>query len=46
LQNLSYQINDVFTQLASGTSITQTLSQQGGQIFQLFQKQIVDTFAC
>jgi hypothetical protein len=44
LQNLSYQINDVFTQLASGTSITQTLSQQGGQIFQLFQKQIVDAF--
>ena len=38
LQNLSYQINDVFTQLASGTSITQTLAQQGGQIFQLFPK--------
>lgn len=40
LQNLSYQINDVFTQLASGTSLTQTLAQQGGQIFQLFQRQI------
>lgn len=40
LQNLSYQINDVFTQLGSGTSITQTLAQQGGQIFQLFQRQI------
>lgn len=36
LQNLSYQINDVFTQLASGTSVTQTLAQQGGQFFQLF----------
>jgi hypothetical protein len=45
LQNLSYQINDVFTQLASGTSITQTLSQQGGQIFQLFQRQIVGVVA-
>lgn len=44
LQNLSYQINDVFTQLGSGTSIMQTLSQQGGQIFQLFQKQIVEAF--
>lgn len=38
LQNLSFQINDVFTQLASGTSVTQTLAQQGGQIFQLFPK--------
>ncbi len=36
LQNLSYQINDVFTQLASGTSLTQTLAQQGGQLLQLF----------
>jgi hypothetical protein len=44
LQNLSYQINDVFTQLASGTSITQTFSQQVGQIFQLFQKQIVAAY--
>ena len=39
-QNLFYQINDVFTQLGSGTSITQTLAQQGGQIFQLFQNRI------
>ena len=38
LQNLSFQINDIFTQLASGTSLTQTLAQQGGQIFQLFPK--------
>lgn len=36
LQNLSFQINDIFTQLASGTSLTQTLAQQGGQIFQIF----------
>lgn len=36
LQNLSYQVNDVFTQLASGTSLAQTLGQQGGQILQLF----------
>lgn len=35
LTNLGYQVNDVFTQLASGTSITQTLAQQGGQILQL-----------
>lgn len=37
-QNLLYQVNDVATQLASGTSLTQTLSQQGGQILQLFPK--------
>ena len=37
LTNLSYQVNDIVTQLASGTSLTQTLAQQGGQIFQLFQ---------
>jgi murein DD-endopeptidase MepM/ murein hydrolase activator NlpD len=34
--NLGYQVNDVVTQLASGTSLTQTLAQQGGQILQLF----------
>lgn len=38
LQNLSYQINDVFTQLASGTSLAQTAAQQSGQILQLFPK--------
>lgn len=38
LQNLSYQVNDVVTQLASGTSLAQTLGQQGGQILQLFPK--------
>jgi hypothetical protein len=36
LQNLGYQINDVFTQLGSGASIMQTLAQQGGQILQIF----------
>ena len=36
LTNLGYQINDVATQLASGTSLTQTLGQQGGQILQIF----------
>ena len=35
-QNLLFQFNDIATQLASGTSITQTLAQQGGQILQLF----------
>lgn len=35
MTNLGYQINDVVTQLASGTSLTQTLAQQGGQILQL-----------
>jgi hypothetical protein len=41
LQNLSYQINDVFTQLASGTPVTQVFAQQGGQVFQLFQTQLL-----
>lgn len=36
LQNLSYQINDVITQLGSGTAPTQVLAQQGGQIAQIF----------
>jgi hypothetical protein len=36
LQNLGFQINDVFTQLASGASIEQTLAQQGGQLLQIF----------
>lgn len=35
LTNLSYQLNDVFTQLASGTSVLQTLAQQSGQIVQI-----------
>ncbi|MBI5940055.1 MAG: phage tail length tape measure family protein [Caulobacterales bacterium] len=36
IQNLTYQVNDLFTQLASGTSVTQALAQQGGQIVQIF----------
>jgi hypothetical protein len=36
VQQLSYQINDLFTQVASGTSIFQALGQQGGQIVQIF----------
>lgn len=36
LQNLGYQVNDVFTQLGSGTPILQVLAQQGGQVVQLF----------
>lgn len=40
LQNLGYQVNDLVTQLASGTSLTQALSQQSGQILQLFPQQL------
>jgi Prophage tail length tape measure protein len=36
LTNLGYQINDVATQLASGTSLLQTFGQQAGQIVQIF----------
>lgn len=38
LQNLSYQINDVFTQIASGTPVMQVAAQQGGQFVQIFPK--------
>lgn len=38
LQNLSYQINDVFTQILSGTPVMQVAAQQGGQFAQLFPK--------
>ena len=36
VQNLGYQVNDIGTQLASGTSLAQTLGQQAGQIIQIF----------
>lgn len=36
MQQLSFQVNDVVTQLASGTSVFQTFAQQGGQIVQVF----------
>lgn len=35
VQNLAFQINDVLTQLASGTSLTRALGQQAGQFAQL-----------
>lgn len=40
LQNLSYQLNDVFTQFLSGTHLTQIAAQQGGQILQVFNKSL------
>jgi hypothetical protein len=36
LQNLGYQVNDVATQLASGTPPMQVFAQQAGQIAQIF----------
>lgn len=33
--NLGYQVNDLVTQVASGTSVFQALVQQGGQILQI-----------
>lgn len=45
LQNLGYQVNDVITQLASGTGIGQVIGQQGGQIVQLFNKNLFDLIA-
>lgn len=38
LQNLTFQVNDVATSLASGISPMRTFAQQGGQIFQAFQQ--------
>lgn len=38
MQNLGYQVNDLVTQIASGTSPMQAFAQQGGQIAQLFPK--------
>jgi hypothetical protein len=37
-QNLTFQINDVVTSLASGISPFRTFTQQGGQFVQLFQQ--------
>ncbi len=37
LTNLSYQLNDIVTGLASGQSPFMILAQQGGQVFQIFQ---------
>lgn len=44
-QNLLFQVNDIVTQLGSGASLGQTLAQQGGQIFQLFQNRIGPSIA-
>lgn len=38
LTNLGYQVNDLVTQIASGTSPMQAFAQQGGQIAQIFPK--------
>lgn len=35
MTNLGYQVNDIVTQLASGTAPMQVLAQQGGQVLQL-----------
>lgn len=35
MQNLGYQVNDLITQIASGTPITQAFAQQFGQIYQI-----------
>lgn len=40
VQNLGYQVNDVFTQLASGTPVAQVFAQQIGQIAQLLPKTV------
>lgn len=36
MTNLGYQINDLITQVASGTNPLQALAQQGGQLIQIF----------
>jgi hypothetical protein len=38
LQNLSFQLNDIGTSLASGGSPLRVLAQQGGQVFQIWQQ--------
>lgn len=50
VQNLTFQINDVVTSLASGISPFRTFTQQGGQFVQLFQQgggigNVLGTFA-
>lgn len=45
LTNLGYQLNDVFTQIASGTSVMQTFAQQGPQILQIFPKLLTGAIA-
>lgn len=38
IQQLSFQLNDMVTMLASGSSPFQVLATQGGQVFQIFQQ--------
>lgn len=38
VRNLSFQVNDLFTSLASGAPVMQVFAQQGGQIVQAFQQ--------
>jgi len=38
LQNLGFQVNDLITQIASGTAPSQAFAQQFGQIIQIFPK--------
>lgn len=45
LTNLGYQLNDVFTQIASGTSVMQTFAQQGPQILQIFPQLLTGALA-
>lgn len=40
IQNLSYQVNDIISGLASGQRATQVLAQQGGQVLQLFARNL------
>lgn len=40
LQNLSYQVNDIISGLASGQRATQIFAQQGGQVLQLFSRNL------
>jgi hypothetical protein len=40
LTNLSYQVNDIVTGLMSGQPAVQILAQQGGQVFQIFARQL------
>lgn len=42
LQNLSYQVNDIISGIAMGQRATQILAQQGGQVLQLFNRNLFD----
>lgn len=37
LKNLSFQLNDAITQIATGSSVFQTVAAQGGQVYQVLQ---------